>query len=435
MEGLININFYGRLIIDKRQLTSERIVKQCHGVYKIKGIWSCIQCGTTRTSDFYTYVSEYHDEAITYCRRCIYLGRMDNVNSVMITSSSKCPSSAPYKLQFPLTEQQLYASNKIITAIRERQNLLLHAVTGSGKTEMIFAGIQYARNQGLNVAIVSPRVDVVIEVSLRLKKAFKHEEIDVIYQAHPQQFNGYFVVGTVQQLLRFKQHFDIIFIDEVDAFPLSMDPLLMKAIKLASTDCHSHIFMTATPPKLLLSAIPKENRVLLPARYHRHLLPVPIFKYLKVNLYKIQPTLLQVLKQQIEANRITLVFVNNISNMDKLYQLYRTYLSDITYVYSDDASRFEKIAHLREGRYKVIFTTTILERDFTMSHLDVIVLNSQLFEATALIQIAGRVGRKLNSCDGLVLFCHAGVSFSMISARKTIKYMNKLAVKKGWANA
>jgi late competence protein required for DNA uptake (superfamily II DNA/RNA helicase) len=41
-------------------------------------------------------------------------------------------------------------------------------VTGAGKTEMMFQGIQYARRQGDNIAIVSPRVDVVVEISKRI---------------------------------------------------------------------------------------------------------------------------------------------------------------------------------------------------------------------------------------------------------------------------
>ena len=432
---MINIKLYGKLITDNRRLTSERIAYKCKGVFKKDGLWTCVQCGTNDTHDFYSYYSKCRDETITYCRRCLFLGRMDNVNSVLITTSAKQKSTAQYQLKFPLTEQQLYAANKIVEAIKAQENLLLDAVTGAGKTEMIFKGIQYARQHGLNVAVVSPRVDVVIEVSLRLVEAFEYEDIDIIYEGHPQQYNGHFVVATVQQLLRFKKHFDVVFIDEVDAFPLAMDLILMKALTLASCPKYSHIYMTATPPKQLLKTIPPHNQIKLPARYHRRLLPVPTFKYLKIYTHKIHPTLVQLLKQQIQNMRITLVFVNNIIDMKKLYQLYRSYIEDMTYVYSEDSERYEKIADLRAGKYKVIFTTTILERGFTMAHLDVIVLESHLFLTSALIQIAGRVGRKLYAFDGLVLFCHQGVSWSMIAARRKIKHMNHLAIKKGWVDA
>lgn len=124
------------------------------GVLKKDGFWTCVQCGTNDTHDFYSYNSNFSGETITYCRRCLFLGRMDNVNSVLITTSAKQKSTAQYQLKFPLTEQQLYAANKIVEAIKTQENLLLDAVTGAGKTEMIFKGIQYARQHGLNVAVV-----------------------------------------------------------------------------------------------------------------------------------------------------------------------------------------------------------------------------------------------------------------------------------------
>ncbi|MGU3126917.1 DEAD/DEAH box helicase family protein [Staphylococcus aureus] len=86
---------------------------------------------------------------------------MDNVTRYKITESSQSSSQAYYHLSFALSEQQSYASEHIVRAIRKRQTILLYAVTGAGKTEMMFQGIQYARIQEDNIAIVSPRVDVV----------------------------------------------------------------------------------------------------------------------------------------------------------------------------------------------------------------------------------------------------------------------------------
>ncbi|HDG1889026.1 TPA: DEAD/DEAH box helicase family protein, partial [Staphylococcus aureus] len=170
---------------------------------------------------------------------------MDNVTRYKITESSQSSSQAYYHLSFELSEQQSYASEHIVRAIRKRQTILLYAVTGAGKTEMMFQGIQYARIQGDNIAIVSPRVDVVVEISKRIKDAFLNEDIDILHQQSRQQFEGHFVVCTVHQLYRFKQHFDTIFIDEVDAFPLSMDKNLQQALKSSSKVEHATIYMTA----------------------------------------------------------------------------------------------------------------------------------------------------------------------------------------------
>ena len=144
---------------------------------------------------------------------------MDNITEFKITQSENTISEGHYDLLFQLSEQQQYASEAIVQAIKTLHPLLLYAVTGAGKTEMMYEGIRVARQLGFNVAIVSPRVDVVVEISLRIKEAFISEDIDVLHQSSQQQYNGHFIVATVHQLFRFKSHFDVIFIDEVDAFP------------------------------------------------------------------------------------------------------------------------------------------------------------------------------------------------------------------------
>ncbi|EPP67903.1 competence protein ComFA [Staphylococcus epidermidis] len=384
---------------------------------------------------FVTYNSTILDKTITYCRRCIQLGRMDSITDICIVKSFQKATKANYQLPFELSKQQQYASEAIIQAIKNKNDLLLYAVTGAGKTEMMFEGIRIARQMGHNIAIVSPRVDVIIEISHRIKDAFIDERIDVLHQSSRQQYNGHFVIATIHQLLRFKQHFDTVFVDEVDAFPLSMDPQLSNAIQLASKLNHSHIFMTATPPRHFLKQFPPEKIIKLPARFHRHPLPIPKFKYFKLKSTRKQNLLLNLFRNQINQQRFTLVFFNNIEIMNKTYQQYKMDIADLICVHSEDNLRFEKIEDLRRGQHKIVFTTTILERGFTMTHLDVVVVDAGSFQQEALVQIAGRVGRKQQSPSGLVLFLHEGVTLSMILAKRNIISMNRLAIKRGWVDA
>ena len=382
-----------------------------------------------------TYNSTILDKTITYCRRCIQLGRMDSITDICIVKSFQKATKANYQLPFELSKQQQYASETIVQAIKNNNDLLLYAVTGAGKTEMMFEGIRIARQMGHNIAIVSPRVDVIIEISHRIKDAFIDERIDVLHQSSRQQYNGHFVIATIHQLLRFKQHFDTVFVDEVDAFPLSMDPQLSNAIQLASKSNHSHIFMTATPPRHFLKQFPPEKIIKLPARFHRHPLPIPKFKYFNLKSTRKQNLILNLFRYQINQQRFTLVFFNNIEIMNKMYQQYKMDIPDLICVHSEDDLRFEKIEALRRGQHKIVFTTTILERGFTMTHLDVVVVDAGSFQQEALIQIAGRVGRKQQSPSGLVLFLHEGVTLSMILAKRNIISMNRLAIKRGWIDA
>ncbi|MDN8760360.1 DNA/RNA helicase, partial [Staphylococcus aureus] len=83
----------------------------------------------------------------------------------------------------------------------------------------------------------------------------------------------------------------------------------------------------------------------------------------------------KMLINQINANRYTLVFFNNIELMTETYKRYRYYFPDLICVSSKDALRFHKVQALRNGEHAIVFTTTILERGFTMATLDVIVIN------------------------------------------------------------
>ncbi|WP_222128736.1 DEAD/DEAH box helicase family protein [Staphylococcus epidermidis] len=423
------------MISPTHQLEDESVSQVSKGVIKDNERWYCIQCGNTSLQYFVTYNSTILDKTITYCRRCIQLGRMDSITDICIVKSFQKATKANYQLPFELSKQQQYASEAIVQAIKNNNDLLLYAVTGAGKTEMMFEGIRIARQMGHNIAIVSPRVDVIIEISHRIKDAFIDERIDVLHQSSRQQYNGHFVIATIHQLLRFKQHFDTVFVDEVDAFPLSMDPQLSNAIQLASKSNHSHIFMTATPPRHFLKQFPPEKVIKLPARFHRHPLPIPKFKYFELKSTRKQNLLLNLFRYQINQQRFTLVFFNNIEIMNKMYQQYKMDIADLICVHSEDDLRFEKIEALRRGQHKIVFTTTILERGFTMTHLDVVVVDAGSFQQEALIQIAGRVGRKQQSPSGLVLFLHEGVTLSMILAKRNIISMNRLAIKRGWIDA
>lgn len=147
--------------------------------------------------------------------------------------------------------------------------------------------------------------------------------------------------------------------------------------------------MTATPPKELLNRLSSEQIITLPARFHKHPLPVPNFTYFKLNVKHIQLKLKRILMNQITEKRYTLVFFNNIELMVETYQHYRYHFSDLIYVSSKDALRFSKVQALRNGEHAIVFTTTILERGFTMAQLDVIVITHILLKRLHLFKLRG----------------------------------------------
>src|SRR5699024_6218345 len=90
-----------------------------------------------------------------------------------------------------------------------------------------------------------------------------------------------FVIATTHQLYRFVNAFDVMIVDEVDAFPYSMDATLQRAVQVARKEISATVYVTATPNKLWQYEVKRGKRhaTMIPARYHGHPLPVPQFHW------------------------------------------------------------------------------------------------------------------------------------------------------------
>ena len=83
---------------------------------------------------------------------------------------------------------------------------------------------------------------------------------------------------------------------------------------------------------------------------------------------------------------------------------------------------------MRDDEYDFLVTTTILERGVTFSEIDggVIGADDDVSSSSALVQIAGRVGRSSNRPTGAVTFFISENSRNVKLAVKQIGYMNRL---------
>ena len=119
--------------------------------------------------------------------------------------------------------------------------------------------------------------------------------------------------------------------------------------------------------------------------------------------------------------------------MEGLLPILQNIHPNIEAVYSEDPLRKEKVQHMREKKIPLLLTTTILERGVTFPNLDVAVFGAEdrIFTESALVQIAGRVGRSSNYPSGDITFFHYGKTNAMVKARKQILAMNQEAREKG----
>ncbi|GGE36114.1 DNA/RNA helicase [Pullulanibacillus camelliae] len=344
-----------------------------------------------------------------------------------------------------LTSLQQHAAEQLVAAVRKKENFLLWAVCGSGKTEVLYPAITEAIREGLRIAIVAPRTDVVIELSKRLKRVFAEVPINLLYGESPEHFHpAPITLATTHQLLHFYDYFDCVFIDEVDAFPFHNNDMLHYALHQAAKTPAPHFYLTATPSKTLKSDYRhgKIKGVRIPIRFHGHPLPTLRFKWIgswkkQLNSKRLPKRLKDWMNQQLKSGRQAFLFVPSIETLEQLDPLVSKMNHLIVSVHADDPERHQKVEAFRQGEIRLLVTTTILERGVTIPALDVAILGADavIFDERALVQIAGRVGRAADYPDGSVILFHHGITRQMQRAKQHIENMNRLAFDKNSVKA
>ncbi len=419
-------------------------VKVSAGIGKTK-ILTCNRCGNSNSSIFSSFsCAKCGEQNCHYCRNCIMMGRVSECTPLYSWCGPTVQESQSSRLAWEgeLSKGQTLASDRVVKAVRDHAELLVWAVCGAGKTEVLFKGIEQALSDNKRICIATPRTDVVLELAPRLQKVFPLTSISALYGGSEDRHKyASLTISTTHQLLRFKQTFDCIIVDEVDAFPYSADPSLQFAVQKSRKEKSSLIYLTATPNKKWKIEVQEKKRdaVRIPARYHGHPLPVPEYVWIgnwkkQLEKGKLPSKVIEWLKMRIDGNKQAFLFVPSISIIDDVVKLCKILDERIEGVHAEDPERREKVKKFRSGNMPIIVTSTILERGVTIPNSDVAVLGSEdeIFTESALVQISGRVGRSARFPSGNVTFFHYGKTQAMVEATKHILKMNKEAKEGGF---
>ena len=336
-----------------------------------------------------------------------------------------------------LTPFQEKVSEGLIRAVEKREPTLVHAVTGAGKTEMIYQVVAKVIDDGGAVCLASPRIDVCLELYRRLQKDFACD-IALLHGESEPYFRTPLVVATTHQLLKFYHAFDLLIVDEVDAFPYIDNTILYYAVKNSVKEDGLKIFLTATSTDELDRKVRtgELKQLSLPRRFHGNPLIIPKPVWLSDFIRCLERSQLSSkLKTYIEKQRKSgyplLIFASEIKKGEKLKEILQVHFPDenIGFVSSVTEDRLEQVQAFRDGELTILISTTILERGVTFPCVDVFVVeaNHRLFTKSSLIQIGGRVGRSMDRPTGELLFFHDGLNASIKKAIKEIKQMNKEA--------
>lgn len=427
-------NYYGRRVLASRHEVKQSGIQELPTIRIDAGNIRCYRCNHVTAKSLGAL-----PQGEFYCPHCINLGRVSTLNKFY---------HVPEPNQFTVTEPvltwkgklsplQQQASEKISRGMADHVQQLLWAVTGAGKTEMMFAGIAAAIERGERIGIASPQVDVCLELFPRLKAAFANCDIALLHgrQELPYHY-AQLTICTTHQLLRFYHAFDNLIIDEVDAFPYAANASLLYATKQAIKENGGCLYLTATPGDALLREIKSKRLVVnyLPLRYHGHLLP-----QIKVRLafgwrrrlerQQLPPQVIQQLQETLREGHHFLLFVPHIADLALVEAALRHSFTTFRFatVHASNLERLEKVQKMRDGDYDFLVTTSILERGVTFPEIDVYVLGADdpVFSSSALVQIAGRAGRSQSRPTGRVIFWINCNCRQVNQAVSQVKYLNR----------
>ncbi len=353
-----------------------------------------------------------------YCRKCIVF------NGAMAPTDTPTPKTVRLSLSYSLSKEQKTLSDQVIANFKEGIDTLVYAVCGSGKTEISYGVIAYAMSKGMRVGFALPRRDVVTELYHRLASAFPNNSVVAVYGQHVAQLTGDCLILTTHQLFRYPGYFDLLVLDEIDAFPFKGDETL-NAFFRNSLKGHC-VMMTATPSPAIVREFrkPGHDILCLRTRFHRKPIPVPASVLLPTPIQFLR--LVSLLRRYSKEKKQCLVFAPSVAKAGQLYRLLSFFVPRGNYVSSKRGERSEIITAFKKGKYAYLVTTAVLERGVTIRDLQVVVYGAddRIYDAASLIQIAGRAGRKADAPYGEVSFLAKRETKGMKDAIKEIAYCN-----------
>lgn len=375
--------------------------------------FKCHRCGNT-DQRFIGYLN-----GKPYCRLCVAM------NGESAKEHVAKPSPVVLKLNYPLSPEQKEISDKVVENFNNKIDTLINAVCGAGKTELVYRIIGKCMAAGKTVAFAVPRRDVVVELFMRIRESFPFNKCVAVYGSHTEKLEGDIVVLTTHQFYRYEHYFDLIILDEIDAFPFKNNDVLNSMFLRAKKG--NVVLMSATPSKEVINYFSQPGRAILEldTRYHRHPLPIPQI-VVKIGYFKIG-WLVKKLKEFEQQNKPVFIFTPTIDKCEKIFKILTSVIKGGEYVHSKRKQRPQIIQNFREGKYKFLVTTAVLERGVTVKNLQVIIFDADhpLYDSQALIQIAGRVGRKIDAPEGDVFFLVNKPTKEIEYAIETIRSKNK----------
>ena len=138
----------------------------------------CPRCGNEDPSWFYLGSKGW------YCRRCVGFSRRlaCEAEEPAVPELSE-PLDPQLRLDYPLTPNQKQISDQLCE-LSETHDVLVDAVCGAGKTEIVMDCLRRRLRRGQRAAVAVARRQVVLELARRLADAFPNLSVIPVCQGY-----------------------------------------------------------------------------------------------------------------------------------------------------------------------------------------------------------------------------------------------------------
>jgi len=374
----------------------------------VEMIQTCEFCGN---SDPQLWMTINHQQV---CRACLPYRR-----PLVGISPQISHQIHPLHLHFPLTPAQQSIAGHLVQVARAKERILLHAICGAGKTEMVSLAIADTLKRGGRVGFAIPRQALVRDIAYRLSHLFPQTRVIAVYGGHHDQLIGDLIVFTTHQAGRYLNAFELLIIDEVDAFPYVDNPVLIKLTEQTTTG--AIIQLSATPSHDLIKHTP---RMMLEQRPHGHAQVVP--KFITGHQFRRLSVLCRTLLKW-RGHFPILMYVPSLAQAHHWYRILRRLMPYLMLFHAghSDLHRLPQLLHDKTNFMAI--TTTVMERGMTIPRVRVVVWDAhhRLFTSATLIQIAGRVGRSSIDFGGETLLIASHETKEIDTCISTISKQNQ----------
>lgn len=419
------------------------------------GAMACNRCGQ-QYRVVKVFCSEGQKECY-YCQECLMLGESKPCEALYAAPARVRPeenfvSSIGLNLDISFSQAQYEAFEALARFVRKdsTSECLVWEACGAGRPETVFGAVREVLKRGGRVLFGVPRRDVLDDLFFRLERAFPGVSVAIRYgkpRSHPKTSD--IVLASTHQTLKYYHSFDLVILDESDAFPYLANPILINALRRAKKVSGKLIYMTPTPaPEIYARAQRGEIKVIqIPIRQHGHPLVIPQIMLEKdlIAGNKIPERVIQILRESIEEDQAqVLVVVPNGEYSRRAGELLVPRLEDLRFqgfkewpiicTGSHDFDRERKVNTYFRGEANILITTGLTGRGDLAPNSNMVVLwsENEIFDETYLLQLAGRVGWSDSYPGGKVWFVGTRITREMEGAVRKIKLLNEEAQKRGF---